>query len=119
MNPYQAPESESKVRLVRRTVPTHFFAKLFAVTAFLLVGGFVFYKGYCAFNPPPPPPGCANCGNAVLGGLLAMVFIAPVAAIACSWAAAQLGGIVDLVLDRIQSHSDVQSSSPEPDREGN
>jgi hypothetical protein len=96
VNPYEAPDSEGRAKLVRRRARSWFFAVRFAVAGCLLGGSGVFYLGFRALTPPPPPPGQANCGDAVLGGLLVMVVVAPLAAILSAALAAILGAMVDL-----------------------
>jgi predicted membrane metal-binding protein len=76
--------------------PSWPFAAGFAAVVFLVTGLIVFYAGYRRFNPPPPPPpGTGYCGNAALGGLCAMVVVAPIAAIL----AALLGGLIGAGVD--------------------
>jgi hypothetical protein len=97
VNPYQLPESKTEECLSPKT-QSRFFERLFAVIGFLLGGGFVFYRGFCSFNPPPPPPGTAHCGNEILGGLFLMVIGSPLVAIICSYLAASVGIVLDIVL---------------------
>ena len=98
MNPYESPDSETGTTITPCPARSWFFAKRFAVVAFLAGGSVVFYIGFRAFTPPPPPPGTALCGNAILGGLILMVFGTPIAGIVCALGGAIVGGIVDCVV---------------------
>jgi hypothetical protein len=91
MTPIHPLSSQEKAKLDPPIERSWLFTVLFGVIAFVLGGGIVYYYGFRAFAPPPPPPGMAGCGNEVLGGLLVMVFGAPIGAIASSIVGGLLG----------------------------
>jgi hypothetical protein len=76
---------------------TWVFAKSFGVITFFVAGGIVCLNGYRAAMPPPLKPGEAYCGNCIIGGYVVMFFVAPVAAVVSSLAAASVGAMIDSV----------------------
>jgi hypothetical protein len=95
MNSHDLPEPEWQSRWSLPREQSWVFARWFGAIAFFVVGSVVFYSGYRQFRPPPLRPGEAYCGNAIIGGLIAMVLVAPVVAIVSAFVAAGIGAIVD------------------------
>src|SRR5207253_1540631 len=82
----------------RRTGDTKWLSTgLFSALGFLAGGGLVFLSGLRQAFPIPGPPGTVGCGNAVIGGWLAMVIVAPVAAIVSGLVTAGIGFVVDCI----------------------
>jgi hypothetical protein len=112
-NTCESRTSEARTTIAPRLARSRFFAKWFAAMGFVGGGAIVFYIGFRAFRPPPPPPGTGLCGNAVLGGLLLMVFGTPLAAIASALVAAFIGGVLDRILHCCrQTRSDSEPTPP-------